>query len=339
MFTKRGVWYTRIDGKRVSLGTRSRSVAERLEAQLTGNGDTGTSPRPTTRKKQAAPRKTSTIRVDQLLARWLVVKENDGSAPMTVKAYLCATRALWRHLGHLDAEEITRADVDAYNAARRASVRTRNQELGILLRALRWGHDAGLIGSAPDFGRRWAGRIREKRVQVLSGDEYRLLLACAEDRVRVPMLLGRGCGLRATEVCSLRWSHVNLRAAQLTVRDSKSGDRVVPIPKLVLEALTLSRPRGAQGADPVCEMNPGVPWTARHFATITSRAFRKAGLLGRGHTFHLLRASYATSFSRAGSLADLQEVLGHQDLAASRRYLAATPEGQRAGMEAAAAEM
>jgi integrase len=83
-----------------------------------------------------------------------------------------------------------------------------------------------------------------------SADEIRMLIAAMPDNRRRPMLLTAiFTGLRASELRGLRWTDVDLKAAELHVRQradrygeigkpkSKAGHRTVPLPPVILNTL------------------------------------------------------------------------------------------------------
>jgi integrase len=96
-------------------------------------------------------------------------------------------------------------------------------------------------------------------VDIPSPDEVRAIIACLEGRWRPLFLTAIFAGLRASELRGLRWADVDLKRGELHVRQradryraiglpkSEAGERTVPLPPIVINALKehrLARPKG-----------------------------------------------------------------------------------------------
>ena len=96
--------------------------------------------------------------------------------------------------------------------------------------------------------RRQKGRIKVG-VDVPSREEIRAIVAAAQGRWRPVLLTAIFTGLRASELRGLRWADVDLKKSELHVRQradkynvigrpkSESGERTVPLPPIVANAL------------------------------------------------------------------------------------------------------
>jgi integrase len=96
--------------------------------------------------------------------------------------------------------------------------------------------------------RRAKGRLKVG-VDIPTPDEVRALLPCLQGRWRPLLLTAIFCGLRGSELRGLRWVDVDLTKGELHVRQradryhkigrpkSEAGERTVPVPPLVLNAL------------------------------------------------------------------------------------------------------
>ena len=86
-------------------------------------------------------------------------------------------------------------------------------------------------------------------IDIPTTDEVRALLAAAEGKWRVFLMVAVFSGLRASELRGLRWDDVDLKGAALHVRQradrhnvigrpkSRAGERTVPLPPGVVDAL------------------------------------------------------------------------------------------------------
>ena len=314
-----GVFYTTVGNQRVSLRTRDPAVAAARERELR----MGAQPRPAA--AAAGPT------VGGVLEAWLESRRLEA-APRSLVVYAGHVRLLADFFGaETPAAALTRADLERFKAQRRRAPRTINLELGSLVAALNWAAEVGVLRheDVPRFGR-WRLRVKPRDPGFVRRDQFERLLAVTPRDFRIVFELGRYAGLRSDEVRRLTWGDVDLERGWLLVRDSKSGDRRVAIANVLAERLREQRTRTRVY---VVEVRPGEGWSSSGFSHRIGRLFRRAGLKvpGRGHTHHLLRSTFATSFE--GPIHALQRALGHAHLQTTQRYLAAVPELQRAGVE------
>lgn len=318
-----GVFYTTVGDQRVSLRTRDPVVAAARERELR----LGVQPRP-------AAGATAGPTVGGVLAGWVESRRLEA-APRSLVVYEGHVRLLTDFFGaETPVTALTRADLERFKAQRRRAPKTINLELGSLVAALNWAAEVGLVRheDVPRFGR-WRVRVKPREPGMVRRDQFERLLAAAPAGFRIVFELGRYAGLRSDEVRRLTWADVDLERGWLLVRDSKSGDRRVAIASVLAERLREQRTRTRVY---VVEVRPGEGWSLSGFSHRVGRLFRRAGLkaAGRGHTHHLLRSTFATTFS--GPVHALQRALGHSHLQTTQRYLAAVPELQREGVEGGA---
>jgi site-specific recombinase XerD len=132
--------------------------------------------------------------------------------------------------------------------------------------------------------------------------------------------MGLFLGLRVSELCKLRIEDIDLAARTCLVVEGKGRkDRMVPIGTRVLPVL--QEWLGDRRSGPVFPGRGQRPVGVRTAqARITSLGAR-AGLIRRLKS-HTLRHSFATALLQAGAnLVDVQELLGHESLATTERYL------------------
>lgn len=180
-------------------------------------------------------------------------------------------------------------------------------------------------------------RVERKEMRTLDEWQAARLLSGIDDlRLKVPVALALGCGLRRGEICGLRWQDTDLDAGclylvqtvqrlkgqGLTARPTKThrSRRPVTLPPGVIDILKAWRKQQVQErllAGPVWEetglvltTERGTPvdgnWITKHFA-------RKLKELGLPHIrFHDLRHSHATVLLKKGVHPKVvQERLGH----------------------------
>lgn len=173
-------------------------------------------------------------------------------------------------------------------------------------------------------------RRSRKLPQILSREEIARLLAHApSEQMRGLLMLCYFCGLRVAESVAVRWHDISWEGdepVKLLVRHGK-GDkqRIIPLSKTVRELL---RQRLHLRHDPDWPVFPsrwGKPYSTRSVQHAMVKAGLAAGIRRERCRVHSLRHSFATHMLEAGAdLRTIQELLGHESLATTQRYLSVT---------------
>jgi integrase/recombinase XerD len=178
-----------------------------------------------------------------------------------------------------------------------------------------------------------APRKGQKLPKVLSrGDVDRLLRApngtdpgALRDRALLELMYA--CGLRASEAIDLEIGDVDLQAAVLRARGKGAKERIVPVGREAISAVTayLQRGRPALTAATPEERHlfvnrRGTGLTRQGLYKIVQRHARAVGLEDRMSP-HTLRHTFATHLLAGGcDLRAVQEMLGHADIATTQIY-------------------
>jgi integrase len=230
----------------------------------------------------------------QWLTSYVPVQRKDVTlAAQRVRDYLVPC------LGHFILGRLSREDCRAYRLwleKRGKSPQTVRHILSDLRCLLNWCADSGLLDHSP-FPRKILPRVQERPPDRLSDDE--LAAVCS-----LPDLYGFVCRLLGST--GLRWGEAvraqasDIQHGMLLVHQTKSGKvRRVPIPEEF---------RGRVGRL--------VPFTSH--GAFSRQVTRLAGV--RFHV-HQLRHTFACRWlERGGSLAALQELLGHSTVVTTQRY-------------------
>lgn len=177
-------------------------------------------------------------------------------------------------------------------------------------------------------------KIRRKLPDTLSIADVMLLLeqpdisttAGIRDRTILETLYA--CGLRVSELCSLRWRDVLGDAEIIRIFGKGSKERIVPIGHSALEWLDnyrrIARPilmkTGVETDDKVFLNQRGRGLTRMAIWNIVKAAAVSAGLSQHVHP-HTFRHSFATHLLEGGAdLRAVQEMLGHADIATTQIY-------------------
>jgi len=145
-------------------------------------------------------------------------------------------------------------------------------------------------------------------------------------RDRAILELLYSCGLRASELCSLKLSDVDLEGRFLTALGKGDRQRVVPFGEVardrLVEYLDKARPKLARGrqADAVFLSARGEALTRSGLWRMVRVQARACGLGDKVHP-HTLRHSFATHLLEGGAdLVVVSELLGHASLVTTEVY-------------------
>jgi integrase len=146
------------------------------------------------------------------------------------------------------------------------------------------------------------------------------------DRDATMILLTFRHGLRAAEVCDLRWDQVDFNGAVLRVRRVKNG---IPSthPLLGDEMRALRRHQRESAASPfVFVSERGAPFSTAGFAKMVERAGAAAKLPFKAHP-HMMRHACGFALANAGhDTRALQAYLGHRNIQHTVKYTELAPD-------------
>ncbi|SLI10655.1 integrase [Mycobacteroides abscessus subsp. massiliense] len=164
-------------------------------------------------------------------------------------------------------------------------------------------------------------KIQRRMARPIAEEHLRIALAGAPvgSDIHAWLLLAGYCGLRAGEIAQT--SRNDFRpdeagGAFLTVHGKGGKQRIVRVAPEVMKrlAIQLSRP-GNMFCRPL-----GGPVTPNYVSVVGTEFLANLGL---PYTLHTLRHRFATSLADLGAdLRDIQELMGHESLATTMRYLA-----------------
>jgi integrase len=208
------------------------------------------------------------------------------------------------YLGHLLLSRISPEDIRAYRLhleKQKLSPQSVRHVLSDLRCVLNWGCDAGLLDASP-FPRRVLPRIQERPPDRLGDEEVSSVCSLEEPYGFIARFLVQ-TGLRWGE--AVRAQAADLQHSALVVHQTKSGKvRRVPIPSELMQEL---------------RTRVGRLLPLRNADGFAKQVQRRTGI-ERFHA-HQLRHTFACRWLEAGgSLAALQEILGHASIVTTQRY-------------------
>ncbi len=192
--------------------------------------------------------------------------------------------------------------------------------------------ERGMITSNPAAGIR-GPRLPGRLPRAISREDVEVLIekgpagreAC---RDKAAMELMYGSGLRVAETAALRWEEVDLEERWVRVMGKGEKERLVPMGRFAVKALREWKASCPDPSGPVFPGSRGGHITVRTLHRAVLKAASAAGLTGV--TPHVLRHSFATHMLEGGAnLRVLQELLGHESLVTTQKYLKVTIEQLR----------
>lgn len=168
-------------------------------------------------------------------------------------------------------------------------------------------------------------KVPRKIPHFISVDEILSVLGSFEEdkqlESQVLFLLLYGCGLRVSEACQLKWQDIQTSSRRLLIKGKGNKERLAAAPAITIQYLEKLKAEQKKNSLQECAFVFGEKAldTRTAYAWIKSQG-QKAGLLNPLHP-HALRHSFATHILSSGAnLRTLQELLGHESLAATEKY-------------------
>ncbi len=142
-------------------------------------------------------------------------------------------------------------------------------------------------------------------------------------RLRAVILTLLDCGLRVSELCGLSLEDVSWDEGTLRVMGKGSKERVVPFGEATRHALMayVAKRGSISGQDALFVTCYGDRVNRHEAYRLLSECGKRAGVSGVRCSPHTFRHTFAVMYLRNGGDAfTLQKLLGHSDLAMTRRY-------------------
>ncbi len=276
--------------------------------------------------------------VDPLIDRFLdALWLEDGLSANTLSAYRRDLTLFALSLPTRGLASVTESDLQGYFAARHAQTRatTANRRLTVFRRFFRWAVREGVLPSDPTV-RMLSAKQALRVPKTLSEAEVEALLAAPlietplglRDRAMFELIYA--CGLRVTELVSLKVFQVSLSEGVLRVMGKGSKERLVPFGAVAAEWLEryLAHARPALLGSQLNEAlfvtargsKSGEAMTRVMFWTLVKKYARIAGIQ-RPLSPHTLRHAFATHLLNHGAdLRAVQMLLGHADISTTTIY-------------------
>ena len=364
--TWRAIWFCRVERKRLSRSFDSEKEAKDFLAELERRVIARSYEVPPTileadrkdaeEKAAARPREVPTFvgYAEDIIERRFSAVLSDGAMGVQ-RAALRAWKEFFgpregRRAVRLD--EITPAmllDYRAWRASHRNSLggpakpispRTINADHAAMCRILNESVLDGHLDKNPIAGMKKLREVRRQR-RYLTKEELGTLIAKCPEHFRPFVMTAAYTGARKGELTRLRWSDLDFENGKIALYRPKVGNAdwidMHPAVEAELKRLKASREEKLREQDEKLgpEEHVFLSWHGTPFVEIRRSwqlALKAAGLDGReGLTPHSLRHSFATHFlQNGGAVTDLQQQLGHAELATTQIYAHGLSERRRA---------
>ena len=154
-------------------------------------------------------------------------------------------------------------------------------------------------------------------------------------RTYAQMHLAYSLGLRPAEISRITLDDISFQQKELTLRERKGGDVItLPLPENTIKAIALYVSKGRpQGSSRHLFLNHQFPYRRMRSNNVVghiAEAMKQAGL---SSSAYWLRHTYAQNLLFVGrSIYEVKEMMGHQNIQSTHRYLHISTELMRKGL-------
>jgi integrase/recombinase XerD len=211
--------------------------------------------------------------------------------------------------------------------ARRSSAATANHSVIALKAFFNYLVKDGFLERSPLAG---VEKLKQRKsiIQTFSLEQVETILATCEKtfagvRDRAIILLLLDCGLRASELCDIGLDDVNWTEQTILIRGKGDKERMVSYGQATRSALSqyLAR-RGELSTKDLFVSCYAEPINRHRLLAMMKERCAAAKISGPRCSPHTLRHAFAVHYLRnGGDVFSLQKILGHSDLAMTRRYV------------------
>ncbi len=274
----------------------------------------------------------STALVDTFIdALWL----EEGLAKNTLEAYRRDLKlfAAWLNQQGLALHQVTQVQIDGYFAAKHTATKssTANRRQAAFKRFFRWAVRERYMAEDPTL-KLVSAKALQRAIKTLSESQVESLLQAPNidtplglrDRAMLELLYA--CGLRVSELVSLKTFYVSMNDNALRVTGKGSKERVVPFGQVAAQWIerylkeSRSEILSGQLTDDLFVTTRGSSMTREGFWHIIKKYALQAGIKSPLSP-HTLRHAFATHLLNHGAdLRAVQLLLGHADITTTTIY-------------------
>lgn len=261
-----------------------------------------------------------------LRQKMITAMQMRGFSPRTHKSYLAAVTDLARYTGR-SPDALERSDIQAYFEHLVSERHLSAASCRVHLHGIRFLFEQVLAwdGVEVDIA---TPRVPQRIPELLTRADVRAIIdACSNKKHRLMLELCYGCGLRVSELVSLRVSDIDSERQLLRIEQGKGAkDRLVPLPGTLMDKLRHYWRRYRPDEYFFYGTEPGQALVTSTIQKVFTRAKLHARVDKVGG-IHSLRHAYATHQLEVGlPVHRLQHVLGHKNLSSTLRYVHWVPD-------------
>ena len=177
-------------------------------------------------------------------------------------------------------------------------------------------------------------KIEKKKIEFLSIEEIEKILSLPDDtpkgkRDKAILELLYATGIRATELIEMKLDDVNMRMGFVKCKGDHSKARIIPMGRICRTALENFvfdiRPEMAKDDSKYLFVNYNGQQLTRQGLWKILKEYGEEAEISIGLTPQVIRNSFAVHMLQNGAdVKSLQELMGHEDIAATQAYLAVT---------------
>ena len=239
--------------------------------------------------------------------------------------------------GLMDVSEASNAEVVAFLMNLKTAGRSRstvNRKLASIRTFFDYLQKSGSVSDNPTEDIK-SPKIEKREIEFLSIEEIERLLSLPDDthkgiRDRAILELLYATGIRATELIQMKTADVNLRMGFVKCDGTHSKARIIPMGRLCRKAMedymldVREKMLRGKESDVLFVNYIGEPLTRQGLWKVMKEYGEAAGL-NISLTPQIIRNSFAVHMLQNGAdVKSLQELMGHEDIAATQAYLAVT---------------
>ena len=268
------------------------------------------------------------------------LKNEKKMSANTVQAYVRDVRHFddfVKSRGLMDVSEASNAEVVAFLMNLKTAGRSRstvNRKLASIRTFFDYLQKSGSVSDNPTEDIK-SPKIEKREIEFLSIEEIERLLSLPDDthkgiRDRAILELLYATGIRATELTQMKTADVNLRMGFVKCDGTHSKARIIPMGRLCRKAMedymldVREKMLRGKESDVLFVNYIGEPLTRQGLWKVMKEYGEAAGL-NISLTPQIIRNSFAVHMLQNGAdVKSLQELMGHEDIAATQAYLAVT---------------
>ena len=268
------------------------------------------------------------------------LKNEKKMSANTVQAYVRDVRHFddfVKSRGLMDVSEASNAEVVAFLMNLKTAGRSRstvNRKLASIRTFFDYLQKSGSVSDNPTEDIK-SPKIEKREIEFLSIEEIERLLSLPDDthkgiRDRAILELLYATGIRATELIQMKTADVNLRIGFVKCDGTHSKARIIPMGRLCRKAMedymldVREKMLRGKESDVLFVNYIGEPLTRQGLWKVMKEYGEAAGL-NISLTPQIIRNSFAVHMLQNGAdVKSLQELMGHEDIAATQAYLAVT---------------